>query len=658
MPRPVLAALTCWLLVAAPAAAQAPRVTGSGDPSVRNDTIYGLAVDPAKYPEEDVVYLLDDGVIRVEADGRATRTYRQVVQILTPEAAENFAERSYGWGPESEKFRLNWIRVVRPDGTVVSEGPAQQLESDVPVAMGDPVYSQRKRLRVSLANVAPGTIVDFSTTTEDTKVWLPGDFATSWSQHMAAPVRRSRFLVDAPVGMKLRLQERNLPRPRKREVRGGRQILTWGASDLEHIKPQQYATDTSSKYGSIALSGPVTWEAVGQWYGGLARDRYVLDSAGRAEVTRRLAGATTTLDTVRALHKWVAQDIRYVSVALGMGGYQPRLPAEVIRTGFGDCKDKATLFVTALRSVGIKASALLLSSFAGVEDSLPSVGSFDHVIARVELPGGKVFTDLTADFVPFGEIPRAIEGGLAVVVPPEGAVEVVHLPRSGAEAHMERTVIRATIDTAGRVGGEFILTATGTKAVGLRSPYSQAFDKTEREQIGRNIVQGIYQGAVVDTLELFNGKDLEAPVRIRVAFSQGRVLRRSGRGWILPNPVGTMEGLEESAASLERDDVRDGGRWAPIDIAQVNGPVSSVVLVEYRLPAGWTIQPPPDVVVDGPFGRYETTYTFADGVFRVQRTMSGLRGALPPARIGELLAFFREVAADNTPLITIELPAR
>ena len=42
--------------VAGPAAAQSPRITSAGDPSVRPDTIYRLAVDPADHPSDDFVY--------------------------------------------------------------------------------------------------------------------------------------------------------------------------------------------------------------------------------------------------------------------------------------------------------------------------------------------------------------------------------------------------------------------------------------------------------------------------------------------------------------------------------------------------------------------------------------------------------------------------
>lgn len=93
--RPFIPPYLALLALPAAATAQAPRITPEGDPSVRNDTIYALAVDSTQRRDERFVYLLDDGVIRLEADGSNRQTYRQVVQILTPEAARIWAERTF-----------------------------------------------------------------------------------------------------------------------------------------------------------------------------------------------------------------------------------------------------------------------------------------------------------------------------------------------------------------------------------------------------------------------------------------------------------------------------------------------------------------------------------------------------------------------------------
>ena len=158
------------LLAAAPlVGAQAPRISAAGDPSVNADSIYRLAVDPAKYPEEDAAYLLDDGVVRLEADGRGTKTFRQIIQVMKPSAVDRLQEQSFGYSPQHEKLTINWIRVVRPNGTVVSDKPSHVQDSDVPAPTDDPVYSDRKLRRASISGVAPGTILDYSYTIEELK---------------------------------------------------------------------------------------------------------------------------------------------------------------------------------------------------------------------------------------------------------------------------------------------------------------------------------------------------------------------------------------------------------------------------------------------------------------------------------------------------------
>src|SRR5574342_41295 len=104
-------------------AAQAPVITPSGDPSIRSDTIYRLAVKPADYPDQPFVYLLDDGVVVHQADGRGRTTYRQVIQILTREGAQTWGEQTFSYVAQRQKLTVNWIRVLDLDGKVISDRP-------------------------------------------------------------------------------------------------------------------------------------------------------------------------------------------------------------------------------------------------------------------------------------------------------------------------------------------------------------------------------------------------------------------------------------------------------------------------------------------------------------------------------------------------------
>ncbi|MGH7753787.1 MAG: DUF3857 domain-containing protein, partial [Gemmatimonadales bacterium] len=331
------------VVACAPLAAQAPRITPAGDPSVRNDTIYRLAVNPADYPDDDFVYLLDDGVLRFEADGRGTKTYRQVVQILTQEAAETWGENAFSYVVGRERLTLNWARVLKLNGEVVSARPAHEQESTAPVAEGAPVYTDVRVRQVNLAGVAPGTIVDYSYTEEIRQPVMPGDFHTSWRVSTGRPTLRSRLILDLPASVTPRIQERNIAFRTERLV-GGRRVYTWATRDVPKVEPEPFMADSNDADMWLEVSGPLTWADVARWYTGLSRDRYALTPALRAGIAGVLAGAPSLEASLRAVHRWVAQDFRYVSLSLGIGGYQPRFPAAVLDSRYGDCKDKATLF--------------------------------------------------------------------------------------------------------------------------------------------------------------------------------------------------------------------------------------------------------------------------------------------------------------------------
>src|SRR5256885_7242464 len=57
------------------------------------------------FPYTTLFRSLDDGVVRLEADGRGSRTYRQVVQIFTREAAETWGEQSFSYVSGRERDR-------------------------------------------------------------------------------------------------------------------------------------------------------------------------------------------------------------------------------------------------------------------------------------------------------------------------------------------------------------------------------------------------------------------------------------------------------------------------------------------------------------------------------------------------------------------------
>lgn len=632
--------------------AQAAHITPTADPSVNADTIYRLAVKPTDFPEEAVVLLLDDGVLHIQPDGSGTTTYRQIIQILRPEAVDRYSEQQFSYAPKHQRFKINWIRVVKPDGTVVSAAPSQVQESDVPAEFGDPTYSDQKVIRASLTGVAPGTIVDISYTTQELKPFLSGDFFDSWNVSSGNQVLRSRYLVDVPIGFTPRIRERNLDFARTERSANGRHTYSWVTTNIKRIKPEVFASDSNGVYMSVQVSSPMTWGAIGKWYAGNARARYVASPAVDSAITQAVKGARTLDDSIRAVHRWVAQDIRYVSIALGFGGYQPRTPDEVVRTGFGDCKDKATLFIVALKHIGVVAYPVLLNSGGGVERSAPSIEQLDHAIAAFKRPGGTQyeFTDLTASLTPLGELPFAYQGAFGMIVHPDGSIEEVTFPKAPVTANVTSRRISGALSADGKFTGTYEEGAVGSRQYSLRGIFENPLDSVQRAKAANAIAANVFEGAKGDSLVGFAGKDLAAKPDVSLIVLDGRAASMAGASMILTNPFGTMSGFSALAREIESA----GTRRFPIDAAKVFG--YGVTQAEFRvtLPEGWHAQLPPGVDASSEFGKYHSEYVQSGRDLVLKRTMTGAGGDYAPDQLKTMLEWLRKIATDDTKLIVLE----
>jgi hypothetical protein len=643
-------------LFATAAAAQAPRITERGDPSVRNDSIY-RGVKPADYPDEPYVVLLDDAVERFEADGTGSVTYRSVNQVLQQDAVEQFGERAFYYDASRQRLRLNWARVLDAAGKVVSEKPVHDQESLAPVASSAPVFTDEKVRRISLGGVATGGIVDVSYTVETFKPLLAGDFNVGWSVHNARPTLHSRLLVDLPSGVTPRIKERNLSFARRETTAGGRHVYEWATHDVPKVEPEPFAADSNGVFMGIRMGGTTTWPQIAGWYAGLSRERYVLTPAIEAKLAEVVKDARTLDDSLRAVHRWVAQDFRYVSLSLGIGGYQPRLPAQVWETQYGDCKDKATLFVALARRMGVTAFPVLLSSGGGVDRTMPSVNAFDHMIAAIRRPGEKDYTylDLTADLTPFGSVPSGYQGEFGLVVHPDGTGEEITFPQDPPSANRAVSTLVGELSPDGTFKGKYETLAAGSMQYRMRDAFSSKITDRQREQMTRSLANAVFEGALGDSLTLFDGRDLRATPRVSVLISNAHPTTSSGGSYIftLPMPNYASQGSVNDLEARRRKEPR---RF-PIDVESVVGALQSVTEMRVTLPAGWKARLPDNVAVNSVYGQYSAQYSQTGRELRVVRTLTGARGVQPPDQIDGLIAWFKDLSKDDVKYIILE-PSR
>ena len=624
-------------------------------PALPSDSIVTLSVDAAKFAGVPWVTLLEEEELRVEPDGRSASRHRQVVQLLTDAGARAKSEQSFGYSPGHQSFALNWVRVLKPNGAVVSNKAAQEQDADVPVAMQNPVYSDQKIRRLTLAGVAVGTILDMSWTTEEKSPYRAGDFFERWYVNAASDVVRSRFVLNTPESFKPRIIERNLNFHPKEQVTGGRRETVWAAGPLNRVQNEAFAADSNDVIMSVSVSPTGTWTDIATWYQGLSKDRYALtpDIAKRVDSVVTAAKARTRVDTIRALHRWVAQDVRYVSVSLGIGGYQPRMPDAVLRTGFGDCKDKATLFVAAARKYGLEVNPVLLSSAGPPDRDAPSIYQFNHAIAAVRTGKAWTFTDLTAETVPYGILPPSYQGHFGIVVLPNGQAEEVKFPESTVEANTDTIRFTGVLQADGGLVARVDDHSTGLVSLQNRASFYVPMDSTRQAGAMRAIGSAYYRDGVADSLVSFNGKDLQSAVHVSFRITTAEAFKSAGTVKLLTVPT-AFRGPAASYSVMARNLAASPNRKFTIDAARVLGPISITTEFALTLPVGWTVELPRNVTATSFAGRYSVTYQQDGRVLRIVRTITGARGVFAPQRVAEIVEWLKAASADDNEFLQLK----
>lgn len=635
-----------------------PTLSAQTRPSAPSDSIVRLAVDASRVRGVPFVALLDERRYRVEADGRSETTLRQVVQVLDANAVRGAAERAIGYHGGMQQLTLHWVRVLRPNGEVVSDSVAQSQDAEVPVSMNAPIYTGQRVRRLSLAGVSPGVIIDMSYTVAQRTPPRPADVFARWSQSGPAPVRQSIFEVDAPISMPLRVIERNLTTRRTERDSAGRRVFRWTLSDPPPLRAEPFAADSNDVVPSVVVGPAGDWTPVSRWYDALARTRYTLtpEVLKRADSVLQVAAVRTRQDTVRAWHRWVAQDVRYVSISLGMGGYQPRSPDEVLQSGVGDCKDKTTLFVALLRHAGIKAEPVLLSTAGRPLRDVPSVLQFNHAIAAVPQDGGWQLTDLTADLVPYGELPVSYQGAFALQVAGDGSARPITIPVAPAGAHGTSTRMQVVVDSLGHAEGTSEETARGNMALAMRAVMAAAPDSARRDGLMRGMAQriggGVLDNVQITALEGFDGRDLSATPQLRYRVRYDRAVRNVGSTRVLQVPP-PLRGPARQFAGAVRSLESSPARRLPIDASRLLPSNESLIEWQVTLPEGWTAEVPAPVRAVSFFGSYESAWSQSGRILTLRRRIEGTPGTFPPERMPEVLVWLRAVGADDVEFVTI-----
>ena len=177
-----------------------------------------------------------------------------------------------------------------------------------------------------------------------------------------------------------------------------KKIYTWTVKDLPAIIKQPFSP-YFSQLTTLILFGPTEFELQGykgnmkSWQD-FGKFTYAL-KVGRDELTPEVKQSVHQLtddvidpkEKIRKLYEYLQKNTRYVSVQLGIGGWQPFDAKNVAAKGYGDCKALSNYMYSLLKEAGIPSFYTLIRSgqyAKEIETDFPS-SQFNHAILCVPL---------------------------------------------------------------------------------------------------------------------------------------------------------------------------------------------------------------------------------------------------------------------------------
>ncbi|HEU5146535.1 MAG TPA: DUF3857 domain-containing transglutaminase family protein, partial [Chryseosolibacter sp.] len=194
-----------------------------------------------------------------------------------------------------------------------------------------------------------------------------------------------------------------------------------------------------------------SWDEYGKWIASLNRGRNILPEETKAKVREIVAELEKREDKIRALYEYMQNKTRYVSIQLGIGGFQPFEASVVDRTGYGDCKALSNYMLALLETVDIKGHYALIMAgedTPALETDFPS-SQFNHAIVAVPNGADTIWLECTSQTNPFGYQGTFTGDRKALLIRDNGAA-IVRTTRYPAEVNTQSTSALVKVKPTGQ----------------------------------------------------------------------------------------------------------------------------------------------------------------------------------------------------------------
>ena len=579
--------------------------------------------------------------MRYENDGTGREQLDVQIKVNSESGVQALGQVKIGYSALSDKLDVNFVRVRKPDGSVVVAQESAIQDLTTPNA---PVYTDYHEKHVSVPSLRPGDVLEYEVVRTIVNPLAPNQFWTSFSFAETGAVLDEQLEINVPKARHIKLKTRPGYDPKVTDE-GDRRIYRWTHSHQpsgERKKPVVAANQVPS----VQLTTFQSWDDVGTWYAFLERERRQPNDAVKAKADELVRGKTDDMEKVKALYDYVSRNVRYVSLSFGLGRIQPHAASEVLANGYGDCKDKNTLLAALLQSQGIESSSVLIGVQHRLDPDVPSPAQFDHVITRVSVGGKEIWLDSTSGVLPFRMLMEPTRDKQALLVSPNGKSSLVRTPADLPFQSFDQTTVSASLSETGKLTAQTSSTMRGDREVGFRFALRQMPQNHWKDLFATILQRAGLKGAEITNLQVSDPTDTDNPLHISLDASASNFFDWSAPEAKIKLPF--MQMSLEGAPSLDEEEK------VPEKIIKLGAPTNTQVEMRLKVPDKYSVRAPIGVDVRRDYADYHSSYKMAGDQLTSVRDLNTLATQLPYDRLQDYAAFQRALAADQAQDIVLE----
>ena len=610
---------------------------------------------PSYDEKTDAVLLYSDTNVTVVSQDKIRTHVREAYKILRPEGRGHGVVELY-FSPSRKITAFHgWSIPAQGKDYEVKEKDAIDVS-----ASGASAYlvedTKFRVLRIPAPD--PGNIVGYEYEVEERPFWLQD----IWYFQGEDPVRETHYSLQLPPGWVFKSSW--IAHEEAKPDESG-SILQWKVLDVKALRPEPHMPPWHGLAAKMVVSffpsgGTfqkkefATWDDIGIWLGQLYSSQMDASEGIKQEVKTVTDGKPTTLAKMQALAAFVQNDIRYVAIELGIGGWQPHSATDVFAHRYGDCKDKATLLRTMLREIGVSSYQVVINTRRGsVTRDTPAHNAFNHAILAISLPndvhdsslmavivhpklGRLLFFDPTDEVMPFGQIAGDLQANYGLLVTPNGG-ELTQLPQQPPDLNGISRQANLKLDANGIIKGDVKESRVGGHAWRERWRLRTVTKSEDRIKPIEEVLGGSLPNFHITAASLVNAAQTDQPLGFRYSFMSEDYAKLAGNLLLVrPRVLGV-----KSSGILETKDPRK----FPVEF---EGPEHDIDSFDITLPDGYEVDElPPPMDADYSFASYHSKTEAVGHTLHYTRTLEIKELSVPVSKMDELKKFYRIIASDE-----------